>query len=220
VLCATASYSQHAKREASFSFAVGGQSPLVVSGDDRSGFWRDPVILNLRLQVATDYIMSASIFLEHMSEGRNRSGLWSDSPNTSDPPPYNAEITEHLQMTLFGVEAARTLIRTGDLRFAFTVGLGYGLGSARADVRRITTNERKPFESCDTWHGLYLNSSIRARYTIYQGENYDIGVTASLRGWGFPMIGSFGECRTSYNGPDFNAIYEIGYLAGVAVGFF
>ena len=123
-------------------------------------------------------------------------------------------------MTLLGIEAARTLLRFGDFRLELTLGAGYGLGSASADVRKITTGERKSFESCDIWHGVYLAGSLRGSYIIYQQEKYDIGLTASFRTWGFPTIGSFGDCKTSYNGPNFTALYEIGYLAGVSVGFF
>jgi len=220
ILGTCSGYAQHAKREFAVSFATGGQSPIAVTGDDRSGFWRKPFIFNLRFQVATDYVTSASLFFEHIGETRIRTDLWSDAPNTTSPPPYNADISERLSMTLFGVEAARTLLRFEDFRIAFTIGAGYGLGSASADVRRITTGETKSFESCDIWHGVYLAGSLRGRYTVYQGAQYDIGLTASFRTWGFPTIGPFGDCRTSYNGPDFRALYEIGYLAGVSVGFF
>jgi hypothetical protein len=220
MLCACLTYAQHAKREFAVSVAVAGQRPIAVTGDGRAGFWTKPFIFNLRFQVATDYITSASLFLEHVGETRQRRDLWSDAPNTTSPPPYNADISERLSMTVFGVEAARTLLRFGDLRLAITLGAGYGLGSASADVRRITTEETKSFESCDIWHGVYLGASLRGRYTIYQHERYDIGLTASFRTWGFTTIGPFGDCKTSYNGPAFTALYEIGYLAGVSVGFF
>ena len=211
---------QHAKREVALSFAAAGQLPIGVTGDERSGFWREPLILNLRFQVATDYVTSASLFLERIGETRTRTDLWSDAPNSSQPPPYNAEIAEQLTMTFFGVEGARTLVRSGDFRLAAAVGAGYGLGSAKADVVRLTSGEKKSFESCDLWHGVFLSLSLRGRYTIYQGEDYDVGLTGSVRTWGFPTIGPFGDCITSYNGPDFRALYEIGYLAGISIGFF
>lgn len=211
---------QHAKREVALSFAAAGQFPIGTTGDERSGFWREPLILNLRFQVATNYITSASLFLERIGETRTRTDIWSDAPNASLPPPYNASITEQLTMTLFGLEGARTLVRSGDFRLAVAVAAGYGLGSAKADVERLTTGEKKSFESCDIWHGVYLGLSLRGRYTIYQEDDYDIGLTASVRTWGFPTIGPFGDCISSYNGPDFRALYEIGYLAGISIGFF
>lgn len=216
----TSVFAQHAKREVALSFAIAGQKPFITNGDERSGFWREPLILNLRYQVATDYIMSVSVFLEHINEERNRVDLWNDQPNTSVTPAYNAEINERLTMTLFGVEGARTLLRFDDFRLALTLGLGYGLGGASADARNIATDERKSFESSDVWQGLYLNSSLRGRYTVYQGEHYDVGVAASFRVWGFPAIGPFGDSRTSYNGPAIEGVYEVGYLVGVSLGFF
>jgi hypothetical protein len=220
LLFSITAYSQHSKREFAVSFAAAGQHPIAITGDDRSGFWRKPIILNLRYQVATDYVTSASLFLEYIGETRTRRDLWSDSPNALDPPPYNADITESLSMTVLGLQGARTLLRFGDFRLAFTLGAGYGLGSASADVRKIATGQTKSFESCDIWHGVYLAGSLRTSYTVYQAEKYDIGLTASLRTWGFTTIGSFGDCLTSYNGPNFTALYEIGYLAGVSIGFF
>lgn len=212
-------YAQHAKRELAVSIASAGQYPIATKGDARSGFFREPFIFNLRYQVATDYITSASLFIESLAETRERRDLWSDDPSSTTGA-YNADISEHLTMTLVGVEAARTLVRTGDFRLALTLAAGYGLGSATAEVQPVTgTGPKRTFESCDIWHGVYLAGSFRGRYTIYQSDTYDIGITASLRTWGFPTIGSFGDCVTSYNGPAFTSLFEIGYLAGLSIGF-
>jgi hypothetical protein len=200
--------------------AIGGQLPITKDASVTSGFWGAPSMFNARFQVATDYITSASVFIEYITEGRERTDLWSDQPHTNDPPPYNSIIREELSMTVLGIEGSRTLLRFGDLRIAATVGAGYGLGTATAEVTKLSTGQKKQFESCDFWHGLYINASLRPRYTIYHEDRFDIGLTAAVRAWGFPTIGPFGDCVTSYNGPALTARYEIGYLAGVSVGFF
>src|SRR5579864_9194291 len=51
---------QHTNHEIAFSFAYAGQSPFITSNDE-SGFFRQPVIWNLRYQVVTNYVQSISV---------------------------------------------------------------------------------------------------------------------------------------------------------------
>src|SRR5476649_2189198 len=89
---------QHTNHEIGFSFAYAGQAPFVASGNDQTNFFRQPLIWNLRYQVATNFVQSLSVVLEGVSEERAHSGLWNDVPNSSSIP-YNADIAERLSMT-------------------------------------------------------------------------------------------------------------------------
>lgn len=207
---------QHTNREIGVSFAYAGQAPFVASGNDRTNFFKQPLIWNVRYQVATNYVQSLSVVLERVSEQRTREGLWSDYPNTSAIP-YNANISERLSMTTLGLEGIRTLIRTDEFRLGIGISLGYGFGSATANVQNIATGTQQTFESCDTWSGLLLSAFLRVRYTIFLSNSLDIGVTGSARIWGFPSIAPLSECLTAYNGPELRSVFEIGYLAGISV---
>src|SRR5437016_3793725 len=68
-------FAQHTNHEIGFSFAYGGQSPFVTSGNNDAGFFRQPFIWNFRYQVATNYVQSLSFILEHVGEERSRTGL-------------------------------------------------------------------------------------------------------------------------------------------------
>lgn len=210
-------YSQHTVREIGFSFAYAGQVPFASSGNDESKFFRQPLILNLRYQVATNYVQSLAVVLESISEKRIRTGLWNDFPNLANGV-YNANIAERLTMTTLGIEGIRTLIRTDEFRLGIGVSLGYGFGGATATVKNLTTNTEKTFESCDTWNAFLISTFVRGRFTVYTSNSLDIGVTGSARVWGFPSISPLTDCQSSYNGPSLRSIFEIGYLAGLSIG--
>jgi hypothetical protein len=212
-------FAQNAKREAAFSFAYSGQVPIAKSEANIQNFFTNPLIFNLRYQVATDYVNALSMTIEHISEDHTRAGLWNDIPNASQGA-YNADITERLYMTTLGLEGIRTLVRTGDFRLGAGIGIAYGLGGATATVKKLTDGSVQTFESCDTWSGFEVSAFVRGRYTLYQSDKIDIGLTGALRFWGFPAIGPLSTCQSSYNGPDFRSLHEIGYLAGISVGFY
>ena len=173
--------------------------------------------MNLRYQVATNYVQSLAVVLESISEKRSRIGLWNDFPNLANGA-YTADIAERLTMTTLGIEGIRTLIRTDEFRLGIGVSLGYGFGGATATVKNLTTNTEKTFESCDTWNGFLISTFVRGRFTVYTSNSLDIGVTGSARVWGFPSISPLTDCQSSYNGPSLRSIFEIGYLAGLSLG--
>ena len=208
---------QHTSREIGFSIAYAGQAPFVSSGNDQTNFFREPLIWNLRYQVATNFVQSLSVVLERVTEERSHEGLWNDFPNTSSQP-YDANIAERLSMTTLGLEGIRTLIRTDEFRIGIGISLGYGFGGATAMVIKIVDGSQKTFESCDIWNGLLASVFVRGRYTVYSNNSIDVGLTGSIRIWGFPSISPLSECMTMYNGPDLRSVFEIGYLAGISVG--
>jgi hypothetical protein len=212
------SYAQHTSHEIGVSFAYGGQVPFITSGNDPTGFFRKPIIFNVRYQVATNYLQSLAIVLENIGEERNRTGLWSDIPNSASGG-YNANISERLTMTTLGLEGIRTLLRTDEFRLGIGISLGYGFGGATALVRKIADGSEQTFESCDSWNGLLVSIFTRGRYTVFMNSSMDIGVTGSVRIWGFPSISPLSDCQSSYNGPQLRSVFEAGYLAGISVGF-
>ncbi|MFI5264089.1 MAG: hypothetical protein ACHQM6_06210, partial [Candidatus Kapaibacterium sp.] len=163
------------------------------------------------------FVQSLSVVLERVSEERTHSGLWSDIPNSLSVP-YNADIAETLSMTTLGLEGIRTLVRTDEFRVGIGISLGYGFGSATANVKKLIDGSQKIFESCDIWNGFLVSTFVRGRLTVYTTSSLDIGITGSFRVWGFPSISPLSECMDSYNGPPLRSVFEIGYLAGVSVG--
>ena len=214
LVVSTSSLAQHTNHEIAFSFAYAGQSPFITSNDE-SGFFRQPVIWNLRYQVVTNYVQSISVVLEHIGETRNRIGFWSFDINY--PNGYNANINEHFDMTTLGLEGIKTLIRTDEFRLGIGLGLGYGFGGAAAIVKKLTDGSEQTFQSCDTWTGLLVSVFLRGRYMVFENSRVDIGFTGSIRVWGFPVIGPLTEC-SMYNGPLLRSLFEVGYLTGISVG--
>ncbi len=217
VLLTGSAEAQHTNQEIGISFAYAGQTPLFLSNNDPTGFFRQPLILNLRYQVATNYIQSLAIVIEHVNEQRTRTGLWNGIPSSSTGA-YNADIAERLYMTTLGLEGSRTFIRTDEFRLGVGISLGYGLGGATASVKKIADGTQQSFESEDVWNAFFISTFIRGRITIYTNNSFDIGITGSIRLWGFPSIGPLTVSQSTYNGPDLRSIFEVGYLAGVSVG--
>lgn len=215
---AASSHAQHTKHDISLQFAYGGQVPVMTAEGNVQGFYKVPIIFNLRYQVATDYLNALSMTIEHVNEERTRQGLWNDVPG-SNSPTYNANIAERLYITTLGLEGILTLLSDGTFRLGAGLGVAYGLGGAVATVENIASDKTKVFESCDTWNGFEVSAFTRARYTVYRNDDIDIGINATLRFWGFPYIGPLSDCQSSYNGPAFRSLIEFGYLAGVSFGF-
>jgi hypothetical protein len=209
---------QHTKRDIAVQFAYGGQIPVVTAEGNVQGFYKVPIILNLRYQVATDYLNALSMTIEHISEERTRAGLWNDVPG-SNSKDYNANISERLYITTLGLEGILTLFSDGRFRIGAGLGVAYGLGGAIATIENIAADKTKVFESCDTWNGFEVSAFTRARYTLYRNDDIVVGLSATLRIWGFPYIGPLSDCQSSYNGPTFRSLIEFGYLAGISVGF-
>ena len=210
-------HAQHTDREIGFSFAYAGQVPLFSSNSDHAGFFRQPLIMNLRYQVATNYVQSLAVVLEYVNEQRIYTGLWNDIPSSSTGA-YNADIAQRLYMTTLGLEGSRTFIRTDVFRLGVGISFGYGLGGANATVKKIANGTQQIFDSEDTWNGLFVSTFIRGRITVYTNNSLDIGITGSIRLWGFPSIGPLTVSQSTYNGPVLRSIFEVGYIAGVSVG--
>ncbi len=210
-------YAQHTNHEIGFSFAYAGQTPLISSNNDQMRFFSEPLILNLRYQVATNYLQSLALVLENVSEQRTRTGLWNDIPNSSTGE-YNASIAERLYMTTLGLEGIRTFLRSDAFRLGIGISLGYGFGGSTATVKKLTDGTLKTFESDDVWNGFFVSTFIRGRITIYTNNLLDIAVTGSIRLWGFPSIGPLTVSKSTYNGPVLRSIFELGYVAGISVG--
>lgn len=214
---AVSAKAQHTVHEIGLSFAYAGQAPFVSSGNEQTNFFRQPLVLNLRYQVATNYVQSLAVVLERVSEQRSRTGLWNDFPNSSSGV-YTADIAERLAMTTLGLEGIRTFIRTDEFRLGIGIGLGYGFGGASATIKKLTDGSQQTFESCNTWSGFLVSTFLRGRFTVFTNNSIDIGITGSMRLWGFPSISPLTDCKSMYNGPMLRSVFEIGYLAGLSVG--
>jgi hypothetical protein len=215
----TTIFAQHTKRDLSFSFAKNGEVPFVTSG--RIPFFTNPFIWNIKYQVWTRYILSASFALEHVAETRNRQGIWVPLGSPANPNlGYNAYISEHLSMTTLYLEVARTVLRTDEFRIAIGGDLGYGIGSATADVEKIIGHAKTNYESQSPWTSFFLGAFVRARLTVYSDDLFDIGLTATARYWSMPTLGPLSDGRNAggYYGPNIGGIHELGYLAGISIG--
>lgn len=218
IIASSAVLAQHTDHSINVHFAASGQIPLFKTTDNPQNFFSSPVIFQLQYQAATDYIHSVAVTVEHMSEERAYSSLWSNVPSPGSSP-YNADIRERLTMTTLGLEGMRTVYSDGRFRIGAGLGLAFGLGRAHASVTQLTTKQTREFTSCDLWSGLEVALILRAKYRIYKREKFELGITATMRYWGFPSIGPLSQCSSEYNGPAFRSLHQIGYLFGVTAGF-
>ena len=207
-------HAQHTPREIGFSFAVGGQGKLEKQSLENRGFFQKSFIWNLRYQISTTGIQNLSFFAEGVSETREYDDL-------AD---INGEaVTTHhavaVAQTTFGIETMRNVVSTGGFRLGIGLGLGLGYGSPAREITILTTGETRSESSASPWLSFLLTAGTRARYTLYRKDDLDIGISASIRYWGFPAIGPSGDHGSKYNGPDFRTLHHIGYLAGISVGF-
>ena len=212
-------FSQHTRREIGASFAINGQYSF--ASDGANGFFTAPFIWNLRYQLTTNFVQSLAVVIEHIGETRSHSGLWTSLSTPANPTDdYNANIAEHLQISVLYLEMIRTIIRTDIFRVGVGVGVGYGIGTASAEVERITDHSKKTYEGEQLWTSFFLSAFTRARLSIYETDKLDLGITVTGRYWGLPTYGpqSSTNLGGGYQGPKISSVHELGYLVGVSVG--
>jgi hypothetical protein len=219
LLCPLSTRCQNMPHEAGLYVAFGGHLPLVTTNDANRGFYTNPTIEHGYYSFVTNGVQSLSVFAEHVSETRSWHGIWSVPTSAGVPPSFPADVDESLQMTTVGLETIRTLISESDFRFGAGLGVAYGLGGATADVRDSASHQLTHYSSQTAWNALLLEFMLRAKYTIAMVNHKEIAIVAEGRYWGFPAIGPIGEAGSAYNGPALRALSELGYLAGVSVGF-
>ncbi len=208
---------QNMPREIGFWLAVNGQKPLIAPNDINRGFFTNPTIEHLYYSFASNGVQSASLFVEHLSETRDWSGMWANYGLGSKP--FPASVQESLGMTTIGFETLRNFISEGGFRFGAGLGVGYGLGGANANVRDSTTGAQTNYSSATLWDALLISVFVRARYSVYVTDSYEVAIMLMGRYWSFPAIGPIAPGGEAYNGPGLRAISELGYMAGIAVGF-
>jgi hypothetical protein len=205
--------------EIGFWFAENGQLPLIKSDDANRGFFTNPAIEHLYYSFATNGVQSVSIFVEHINETRPWNGTWTNYLyNDRFDTITKASVDETLQMTTLGFETVRNLISESGLRVGAGIGVGFGLGSASATVRDTIGNKTN-YTSATDWDALLVELFVRARYSLIVTSNYDIGIMLQGRYWSFPALGPVASGGEAYNGPALRAVSELGYLAGLSIGF-
>jgi hypothetical protein len=207
---------QNMPHEAGVYVAFNGHKPLVKTNDVNRGFYTNPTIEHVYYSFLTNGVQSLSVFAEHVSETRSWHGIWTDV-SSRNPKSYAADVDESLQMTTIGLETVRTLISISDFRFGAGLGVGYGLGGASADVD--TSGKIAHYSSEPTWNALLLEFMLRMKYSVVYIHGTEIALVAEARYWGFPTMGPLSTTNTAYNGPGLRALSELGYLAGVSIGF-
>jgi hypothetical protein len=210
----SSSKAQHTANELGVSFAKGGQGKLEKRSLENRGFFQDAFIYHLRGQVSTNGIQNLSVFLEGVSETREYDAL-----EDMNGQALSAHHKVTVSQTTIGVETIRNLVSTGGFRVGVGIGLGLGFGMPSRELTILTTGEKSNEDAQSPWLSLLLTATARARYTVYRQDALDIGITLAGRYWGFPAIGPNSDKVTGYNGPDFRTAHQIGYLAGVSVGF-
>jgi len=210
---------QNMPHEVGFWFAENGQLPLIKPDDANRGFFTNPAIEHLYYSFATNGVQSVSVFVEHINETRPWNGTWTnfltgDRQDTI----ANASVDETLQMTTIGFETVRNLISQSGLRIGAGIGVGFGLGSASASVRD-TIGNKTAYTSATDWDALLVELFVRARYSLVVTSNYDIGIMLQGRYWSFPALGPVASGGEAYNGPALRGVSELGYLAGLSIGF-
>ncbi len=210
---------QNMPHEVGIWFASNGQLPLITADNTNRGFFTDPTIAHGYYSFESNGVQSLSFFVEHISESRSWSGTWTNPTLNNGSNNFPATVSENLQLTTIGLETVRTFISEDGFRCGAGLGLGYGLGGASAQVLDKATGGTESHYSATAWNGLELAASLRVRYSVYVSGNLDVGLLAMGRYWGFPLIGPLGNSGAAYNGPALRVLSELGYLAGVAVGF-
>jgi hypothetical protein len=214
LLRAEFAFAQHTPNDISVSVAFGGQSSLITEPNN-THFYRDPFIGRIQAQLVSNGVQSLSAFIETATETETRTGIWAWQPS----PPFDATISENLHMTVLGLETIRTLISESGLRFGVGIGVGYGFGGAWVTTIDNATQTSTHSDSFNSWTGLYVTGLLRLRYSVYTKGSWDIGIILTGRYWGYPTIGPLSSPVDNYNGPDLRSLHELGYLAGVSVGF-
>ena len=216
---------QNMPHEAGVWCSVGGQVSLIPNDNSNRGFFGNPTIEHGYYSFESNGVQSFSLFVEHIEETRpwlaDRNGpvTWSNPTLNNGSNNFPAQVSENLHITTIGLETVRTFISESGFRLGGGLGLGFGLGGATANVQNESTGTAETHSSAIEWDGLELMASVRLRYSLYISGNFDIGLLLQGRYWGFPIIGPLGDGGGSYNGPALRVLSEVGYLAGVAVGF-
>jgi hypothetical protein len=218
LLLTSEAIAQNMPHEVGLWFAVNGQKPLITPNEINHGFFTNPTIEHLYYSFASNGVQSVSFFVEHVNETENWSGEWATYALGKNPN-YPASVAETLDMTSIGFETERNFISEGGFRFGGGLGVGFGLGGTSANVRDSLTGEQTMYSSAALWDALLVDFFLRARYTVYTSSSYEVAIQLMGRYWSFPLIGPTADGGNAYNGPGLRAISEIGYMAGVAVGF-
>ena len=205
-------------QEVGLWLAVNGQKPLITPNEMNHGFFTNPTIEHLYYSFASNGVQSVSVFVEHVGETRNWNGEWA-TYSLGKNPNYPASVQEFLGMTTVGFETIRNFISEGGFRFGAGLGVGFGLGGTSANVRDSATGEQTTYSSATLWDAFFVDFFVRARYTVYTSSSYEVALELMGRYWSFPAIGPTGDGGNAYNGPGLRATSEIGYMAGIAVGF-
>jgi hypothetical protein len=212
LLVAASSRAQHTNNEIVVQFAKSGQVSLA-----SQGFYTSPTIWKLQYGLSTTGVQSFSIFAEHQTEARTHEQIF--TPSTGEQA-FNASITDDLSMTVIGFSTARTFYSASGFRLGGGLGLGYGFGVVNSSLVSRQTGERMEDIGCDdSWAGFFGELFLRVRYTLFVTGGVDVGLVATGRLWGYPWIGTLGTCADAYAGPDLHTLPEVGYLAGISVGF-
>lgn len=195
-----------------------GQLRLEKETASNRGFFQNADVGHLYFSFLTNGVQSLSVYLEHVREARSREGVWTDVFVGHQQVGYPAHIDESVGLTVLGLETTRTLCVLGDLRLGGTLGLGFGFGGTTAEVTRTGSDTTNQFSSAFDWQAFQLSFGLRLRYSVYITGSTDYAVIAGARYWGFPYLGPIAP-SSNYNGPDFRNANNLGYIAGIAIGF-
>ena len=209
---------QNMPHEVGFWFAENGQKPLIAPDDINRGFFTNPTIEHLYYTVAANGVQALSIFAEHVDEARSWQGIWTNYFFNGKQQSFPASVDEDLNMTTLGLETVRNFISTSGIRFGMGLGIGYGLGGASANVRD-SAGAVAQYSSATVWDAFLITAFARIRYSLLVTPTYDLGIMLMGRYWSFPAIGPVSPGGEAYNGPQLRAISELGYMAGIAIGF-
>ena len=209
---------QNMPHEAGFWFAANGQKPLIAPNEMNRGFFTNPTIEHVYYTVATNGVQALSFFAEHVQETRPWRGTWTNVLFNDRQQSFPASVDESLNMTTLGLETVRNFISVSGVRFGAGLGVGYGLGGASASVRD-SAGTTTQYSSATVWDAFLITVFARIRYSLLVTPTYDLGIMLMGRYWSFPVIGPVSPGGEAYNGPQLRAISELGYKAGIAIGF-
>ncbi|HEY3875672.1 MAG TPA: hypothetical protein VGM92_09360, partial [Candidatus Kapabacteria bacterium] len=205
--------------EAGLWIAIHGQKPLIAPNATNEGFFTNSTIEHFYYSFASSGVQSISFFVEHIDETRGWQGEWATYTSGKNAASYPASVQESIGMTTLGFETTRNFVTLSDFRFGGGIGVGFGLGGTSANVYDSATHLQNSYSSATLWEAFLVHVFLRARYTVYSAANYEIALQVMGRYWSFPFIGPVSAGGEAYNGPSLRAISELGYMAGVAVGF-
>jgi hypothetical protein len=218
IVLTTGARAQNMPHEVGFWGAHQGQARLEAASEANRGFFQNVDIGHLYYSFVSNGVQSLAVFVESFGERRDREGVWTDINLGNLPVQYPARMSERIGLTIVGLETSRNVVTLGDLRFGGTLGIGYGFGGTDIDVTKLHTDSTAHYASAFDWQAFLLSFSLRVRYSVYITGSMDIGIVAGARYWGLPYLGPIAT-STNYNGPDLRNSNNVGYIAGIAVGF-